>query len=241
VLDTRLLSWDVTLQHGVHRTKLVDLGGTDAVRTSTGGWVEGYPLGARFQNPLLGYTDANGDGIIASDEVQQGDTAVYVGESTPPRSQTLTTVIGLFDRRLRLSALLERRSGFTQINQLPFTQCDFSSCRDVVDPSTPLQDQAQARYESIVSATPEPGDFTRLREVTAAFDLPVGLARALRVRSATLAISVRNLALWTDFGGPDPESAVVGDTQGGFTTVSGGTANGIPQARTWALRLDLGF
>jgi hypothetical protein len=164
--------------------------------------------------------------------VQFSETAVYMGESTPPRSQTLTTVVGLFERRLRLSALLERRSGFTQVNELTTQQCRAGVCRALVDPSTPLVEQAQAFPQ------PEPGDFTRLREVTAAVELPGRLVRALRVRSATLAVSARNLALWSDFSGPDPESA--SPAPGGSPTLSS-TAAGIPQGRSWMLRLDLGL
>jgi hypothetical protein len=106
-----------------------------------------------------------------------------------------------------------------------------------VDPSTPLEEQARAQ----AGVTPEKGDFTRLREVTAALDLPPGLVRALRVRSATLSLSARNLALWTAFSGPDPESAA---PAGSLTSASGrlsGLASGIPQSRSWTLRLDLGF
>ncbi|HKT58955.1 MAG TPA: TonB-dependent receptor, partial [Gemmatimonadales bacterium] len=242
VLDAKAVSWDVAVQHSSQTTTLVDLGGLAPRYSNEGGWVEGYPLGARFMRPLLGYTDANGDGIIEPGEVQLGDTAVYVGPSTPPRSQTLTSVVGLFRRRLRLSALLERRSGFVQLNGVRVNQC-YTACRAVVDPTSPLADQAKA---AALNAAPspaqpgaqytllEPGDFTRLREVTAALDLPVGVARALRVSSATLSLSARNLALWSGFSGPDPESASVNG-------VNGGQALGIPQGRSWALRLDLGF
>jgi hypothetical protein len=245
VLDTRLVSWDLIFQHGLQRTRLVDLGdglaSTDpgtGIFSQFGGWVEGYSLGARFQAPLLGYADANGDGIIGLEEVQV-DLAhpVYAGESVAPRSQTLTTVLGLFERRLRLSALLERRTGFTQINQLPFNHCAQNTCRAVVDPSTPLAEQAEVVAAIWAGRLPEKADFTRLRELTAAVDLPASLARALRVSSASLALTARNVALWTDFSGPDPESA----SPGLGNPVSGGYAAGIPQGRSWTLRLDLGF
>jgi TonB-linked SusC/RagA family outer membrane protein len=232
LIEARHLSWQVSLQHAVHRSRLVDLGGVEPYRTFTGGYVEGYPLGARFNRPIVSYADANGNGIIEASEVQLGDP-VYVGESTPPRVQTLTTVVGLFQQRLRLSALVERRAGFTQISELSSQQCARERCRAAVDPSTPLAEQAAAVVAS--SAPPiEPGDFTRLREVTASLDLPAGLVRAVRLRSATLSVAVRNLALWKSFSGPDPESAPVSGWQGG-------TASEIPQSRSWVFRLDLGL
>jgi hypothetical protein len=160
-----------------------------------------------------------------------GDTAVYVGQYTPPRSQTLTTTIGLFDRRLRLSASFNRSAG-----QLvsPRSPCTNHQCLALLDPSTPLDEQAKA-HASAADLAVVRGDFTRLREVTAALELPPGMLRALRLRSATLSVSARNLALWTAFAGGDPESVRVRVT--GLRASSGG----IPQAREWTFRFDVGL
>src|SRR5260370_30096544 len=107
-------------------------------------------------------------------------TAVYLGQSLPPESQTLSTVLGLFERRLRLSALAERRAGFTQLN--PYA-CRFpGTCRALVDRSTPLMEQAQAEG-ALFAGSVERGDFIRLREVSLAVDLPTAAVRALRLRS----------------------------------------------------------
>jgi TonB dependent receptor len=242
LLDTRPVSWDLRFTHSLQRSKLVDLGSSPPLYTiggqAVGGYAEGYSLGARFiSTPLVGYADANGDGLLAPDEVQLGNTPIYVGESTPPISRMLTTVLGLFDRRLRLSAVLEQRRGFTQVNWLKYLQCANSRCRAAVDRSTPLAEQAERVAQMLGGGTfVEPGDFTRLREVAVALDLPGALTRALRLRSATLSVAGRNLALWTDFTGPDPESASDAAVAG-----PGGIADGIPQSRLWVVRLDLGL
>jgi TonB-dependent SusC/RagA subfamily outer membrane receptor len=252
-LDTRRLSIDIRLQHGWHTTYLLDCGVVLSGRTCPGdpslsptpgqdirgGYVEGYPLGARFGFPLISYGDLNGDGIIAGSElVFDFNTPAYLGQSLPPESQTLTTVLGLFDRRLRLSALAERRAGFTQIN--PYF-CRFpGTCRAAVDRSTPLAEQARAQAALFVGSPVEKGDFIRLREVSLAVDLPASAARALRVRWATLAVSARNLALWTDFSGPDPESAALRFDQEP-AAVRGQQANGVPLGRSFELRIDLGY
>jgi hypothetical protein len=244
LVDTRALSWDVSIQDGTHTTWLLAIGKDNfADYTVTGGFVEGYPLGARFMNTIVHYADDNGDGILGKEEVQITDTAVYVGQSTPPRSQTLNTTIGLFGRRLRMSALLERRSGFTQINALKQLQCGqyHGSCREAVDSTAPFAQQAQALAMLIdpVQGSArftylEPGNFTRLREVTATADFPAAMTRRLRLNSGSISVSARNLALWTKFSGPDPESASV-------SSAIGGSAEGIPQGRTWVVRLDLGL
>jgi len=116
-------------------------------------------------------------------------------------------------------------------------QC-FSTCRAAVDRNAPFGDQVKAVRSSFV--VPEKGDFTRLREVTAALELPAAWSRAVRFRSATLSFSARNLVLWTDFSGPDPEA---GDPtlSAALGTVAGGSAQGIPHSRTFSVRLDLGL
>jgi TonB-linked SusC/RagA family outer membrane protein len=227
-VDSRLVTWDIAINHAWHISKLADLGsGVPNLRTD-GGYAEGYPLDGRFSFPLLGYSDANGNGIIERTEVQLGDSMVYVGQMSPPRTQTLSTTVGLFQQRLRLSALLDRQSGFL-VADPQMADCLYNRrCRAAVDPSAPLGDQAQVaameaagnflRYSPMAS-----GDFTRLREVTVALDLPEGLVRAARLGRASLSVSVRNLALWTSFHDADPESSA------------------IPQARAWAFRLDIGL
>ncbi len=236
VLDARRISFDVRLQHSWNTTDLVKLGDAPASRDIRGGYVEGYPLGARFGFPVIGYQDRNGDGIIDITEIVRTDTAVYLGQSLPPTSQTLSAVLGLFERRLRLSALAERRAGFTQIN--PYA-CPFpGTCRALVDRSTPLAEQAQAEGALFFGA--EKADFIRLREVSMAVDLPTSAVHALRLRSAVVVFSARNLALWTNFSGPDPESASL-RFNSEVAAVRGNQADGVPLGRSYELRIDLGF
>jgi len=237
VLDGRAVSWDLALQHSNYTTRVDDIGNGSPRQADFGGYVEGYPLGGRFERPVVGFADVNGDGIIALSEIQTGDSAVYLGQSIPPRSQTLSTVLGFFQRRLRLSALLERKTGFTQINGV---QC-LGTCRAYVDRTSPPEDQVKAVQSWLAGVTvPEKGDFTRLREVTVALDLPVALTRPMRLRAATLSVSARNLALWTDFSGPDPEAADP-NLLSNLWNAAGGSAVGIPQGRTFSVRLDVGL
>jgi outer membrane receptor protein involved in Fe transport len=98
LLDGHALSWEIGFLHSSYKTMLKELGGAAERRSPYGGWVVGYPLGARFQRPLT-YRDENGDGIISVLEVQLGDTAVFVGEGTPPRSQSFTSSLSFLDRR----------------------------------------------------------------------------------------------------------------------------------------------
>jgi hypothetical protein len=199
--------------------------------------VEGFPLGARFQAPFLGYEDANGNGIIEFSEVQQGDTAVYVGVSAAPRTQTLGTVFGLFDGRLRISATFHRDAGALVS---PPNPCNFGYCLALLDPSTPLEDQAYAMYSDGTQTPPVVrGDATRFSELSATVGLPSSVLQPVGLRSGTLSVSARNLALWTAFSGGDPQSV----RRDGLVARNGDSFSngGIPQARSWTFRFDVGF
>ena len=241
VVDRDDVTLDVVFNHATSTNKVIELGGQAAVYGTATSLVEGFPLGARFMRPIVSYEDKNGDGIIGPDEVVMGDTAVYMGKGTPGNSQSLTAALGLFGQRVRLSALFERRGDFMQVDQISFN--GRTKLRAAVDPTAPLEEQAKV-IATYLGAPPgqsgasytfmAPGDFIRLREASIAFDLPDAWVRAARLSSATVSLSGRNLALWTDFPGADPESARPFRYQGGV-------AMNIPQARSWIVRVDLGF
>jgi len=56
--------------------------------------------------------------------------------------------------------------------------------------------------------------WVRLRELSLGYQLPEGLCRALHVPGASLNFSGRNLLLWTNFDGLDPETNLTGVTNG---------------------------
>lgn len=59
----------------------------------------------------------------------------------------------------------------------------------------------------------QPGAFTRLREITAQYNLPASwAARLAGSRSVGLVFSARNVGLWTKYRGVDPESDFVATT-----------------------------
>jgi TonB-dependent SusC/RagA subfamily outer membrane receptor len=253
LLDSRKVRWDLALRHATDEAQLVRIGAGRPRYSAGGGFAEGYPIGARFITPLLGFNDADGDGIIEVAELQLGTEPVYVGRSTPPRAQTLTSSLGLFDNRVRLSTLLERRSGFTQIDFNAVNNCTNANCLARLDPNTPLSEQARVLafgrsatgFGDAPNSPIEKGDFIRLREASMSIDVPGSLLRGLGLGQATVTLAGRNLAIWKSFKGADPESTggVEGPghayvTQGG---IYGGRVGGLPQARVWTARLDVSF
>jgi TonB-linked SusC/RagA family outer membrane protein len=249
IIEAPALSWDLTLSHATNSTKIVDLGGVPSEYNVNGSLVEGFPIAARFMRPIVSYEDANGNGIIEPGEVVMGDSAVYVGRISPGNTQVLTSVLGLFDQRVRISALLDRRSDFMQVNML--AQRNRNTSRAGVDPTSPLGDQAK-EIAKWLGGPPVPGqsgtgyfeledaDLLRLREVGVTVDLPSRWAQAARLSRAMLSVSGRNLALWSrSYSGPDPESSTVNMST--TKPYQGGIADNLPQARTWVVRVDLGF
>lgn len=60
----------------------------------------------------------------------------------------------------------------------------------------------------------EPGDFIKLRQVTLSYDVPQSLLGRISVDRATLYVTGRNLAIWSDFSALDPEADVYGGSSG---------------------------
>ena len=60
----------------------------------------------------------------------------------------------------------------------------------------------------------EDASWTRIREVTVSYELPASLFNNFFVSGATVSFTGRNLALWTDYTGIDPETNLTGNTNG---------------------------
>ena len=82
----------------------------------------------------------------------------------------------------------------------------------------------------------ENGMFTRLREISASYQLPDRLASKLRANRAALVVAGRNLHVWTPYSGVDPEATVGnGDERGTEEYFS------TPPLRYFTVRLNLNF
>jgi hypothetical protein len=78
---------------------------------------------------------------------------------------------------------------------------------EMQDPTTPVDVQAAAianRYVIPLGSTFD-ASFTRLREVSARWTLPVGRMAALGASGAHVMVAGRDLATWTKWPGTDPE------------------------------------
>lgn len=219
LVDTRAIGVDMTLNAATNANKLLSLGGTPPQLGTTTRVVEGYPLFGFWAQPITGWEDKNGDGLLAYNadpnlnEVFVGDSVVFRGYTQPRNTITLTTGIDLFNRRVRIQSLLDSRSGGLKYNNTERIRCvSRQNCNGLMNPNASFEEQAMVvatrdHPSRTLDGFFQPGAFTRLREVSAQFTLPTSWANRLAgSRGVNMVFSARNLGFWTKYRGIDPES-----------------------------------
>jgi hypothetical protein len=159
---------------------------------------------------------------------------------------SFTASVNLFDNLLRVSSLFDRRSGMAGLNVNEINRCSalLSNCRAVNDPSTPLDEQARTvsflhtNFGGTWAGFMEDGSFTRWRELSISLNIPQRFLRGLNANSAVLSLSGRNVALFTNYSGKDPE---ISSSPGNPLTEGYSDNPTVPQTRYWILRLTLGM
>ncbi len=264
-VDRRFIAWDVTLSGSINDNKLVTLGsGVQPIDQSffypaPYRQTPGYPLYGLWALPLR-YRDANHDGLIEPNEVSLGDSVTFQGSSIPTRQLSLNTGLSLLNHRVRLSTQIEYRGGNKLANSEAFLRSVFSGQFGGQALNSPvgvsLAEQARAVALASTgnfranSGTIEDASFTRWRELSVAYFVPERLAAAVRARTASLTLAVRNLALWSHYTGLDPEvsnsnSVFLVPVAGLPTTAINhdivGDYGALPLTRYWVLKLAFGL
>jgi hypothetical protein len=242
LLDRRYLGWDMTVSASHNTNKVASLG-VDAqghpnptILVNTSGSLRdsvGLPVNAYFYRPFT-FSDANGDGRIEANEVTVGPSVEYRGYSLPRDLVSIQNGFDLFDRKLRINALVDYKGGSSLFNSTLQFQCQQSPtpCYDVSNPNASLYRQARVIAQNIgtkingtttttIGGFSENSQFWRLRELSGTVTLPQSFAARLRARDLGVTFAARNLKLWTNYTGADPESNyATGDTQSDFATTS---------------------
>ncbi|MBK6487336.1 MAG: SusC/RagA family TonB-linked outer membrane protein [Gemmatimonadetes bacterium] len=217
LLSRRAVAWDLTVSASRNSNELVSLG-TDAagkaippiIGTSTQ-QRPGFPLNGYWQRNFT-YADANSDGIIVPSEVTIADSITFQGYSQPRLELTFVNGFDLFNRRLRISSLIDHKSGFKVLNSEQQFLCQQSlSCKATSSHDATLFEQARAIAQRFKTPQTTAGymedvRFTRIREVSATYNVTSSVARRyLKAESLGLVFAVRNLAIFSDWTGVDPE------------------------------------
>jgi TonB-linked SusC/RagA family outer membrane protein len=232
ILNSRAVAWDVTFNGSHNSNELVTLG-NDAqgkpIPPIIGNTIQqrpGYPLNGYWQRPYT-YADANNDGIIVPAEITVADSAIFRGYSQPRLELSLVSGIDLFNRRLRIQGLVDHKGGYKVLNSEQQFLCQQAvSCLETSTLNPPLYRQARAvaqRFKTPVTTLDgyiEDNSFIRFRELSVTYTLPDRWARQLvRAKGATIVGAARNLAVWSDWTGVDPEQNYSqGDTQATLLT-----------------------
>lgn len=246
MVDNATTSWNVTLTGSVNHNLLEQIGpgitfigNNPSIRSR-----QGYPLVSQFAQPIVGYADTNGNGIIEDSEITVGDTLVFIGPTSAPRQVTASSALTLMGGRIRLSTQFDHRGGAWITNFAELNRCSLflSNCRAVNDPTASFADQANAVAANSVRlgrtrwGFTEDASFTRWRELAMTVAMPDAVARRLGAQSANVTLTGRNLRLFTRFTGVDPES----NDAAGLSEGYGGNPTP-PPARYWLLRVNLGL
>jgi hypothetical protein len=87
----------------------------------------------------------------------------------------------------------------------------------------------------------QPGDNVRFREFTATLTLPTSLVRSVRAAGAAITVGGRNLGLWSDYEGDDPDVLGTGAQATGVNQLFNADVFTTPPPRRWFARLSLQF
>ncbi len=104
-----------------------------------------------------------------------------------------------------------------------------------------------SRTQGIFEYWIEDGTFVKLRELSASYSLDMPAVRRFFRDGVDLTVSGRNLYVWTDYSGYDPEINLFGTNAGGLQSVQTTAADrgfdfgGYPIPRTWSLSARVSF
>jgi TonB-linked SusC/RagA family outer membrane protein len=249
LVDKPWLGIDANLSASINQNTVLSLGGTAPQRGVSNWIIAGYPINALFARHITGWQDKNGDGILTYNadpnlnEVFVSKDTTFRGSPEPNQFAALTIGFDLFRRKLRLSALTDYRGGNLYYNNTERIRCvSRQNCNGQMNPAGSFVDQAMVVAtlndpSQTLDGFFQPGAFIKLREVSASYTMPQGLATSLKARTAALVLSVRNVAKWTKYRGVDPENDYTGasnvDAPSDFQTFGAPTY--------FILRLNLGF
>jgi TonB-linked SusC/RagA family outer membrane protein len=266
VVDRESFGWTVTLTGSHNTNKILELGDTPAIVTSsTISQVEGYSANAWWARPYR-VNDRNGDGILTWNtdstlsEVVVDTGAVFFGHSQPRNEVALTNSIDLLKRQFRLDVMMDYKGGHMQYNNTERIRCSARlNCRGIIDPTASLEEQAAAIAirEAVLVTRPgvnpgdppinvtgaatasgyfQPADFIRMREVALTWFPSRQIASKARARDISVTAAIRNAGILWTRYG-----GVDPESLFGATGDAGSDFQAAAPPSFFTLRLNLGF
>jgi TonB-linked SusC/RagA family outer membrane protein len=243
VVDRGAVKWEVRAAANTLHNEVVDLGGVSpfySVRFNVNRVAEGQQVGAYFTQPILRVDEAAGRVIV-------GDSLEFVDNLLPTFEGNAASTLTLGN--LRLYSHVEWKRNFSLYNATAlYRERNNAVAENWVRRNEVLTaDERLRRFGPYftesgqpVSATSvlgeyiEPADFIRLNEVSVSYRLPS--VALLGASSASISLAGRNLKVWSDYSGFNP------DVQNEFDAIAGrADFYTLPPSRRWVLSLDLEF
>jgi TonB-dependent SusC/RagA subfamily outer membrane receptor len=203
----------------------------------------GYPIYSYFDFPILGWHDANSDGVIEPNEVRVGSVVAYRGAAYPKMQLGAQVSLSMWNGSILIGTQFDYRGGFRTLDVTRELEDEIGHSWAAVNPHASASDQAA--FAQIQEASPftqwayyEDGEFVRWRELSVTAMLPATLTRALRLHLASVTLAARNLAVWTKYRGEDPETQGLGGSGGQpQTTAAAYYGEGQPPSQYWIIRV----
>jgi hypothetical protein len=245
LINTRNLTWDVRGAANTLRNELTSLGGVLPFNLGAGGrTLVGQQLAVLTAKRVKSVDLTRGVAIVT-------DTLAPVGNLFPTFEWNITNTVTIM-RSLRVTALLDAKRDFSVYNNTRFfreTQLVRSNVRldttllsreDRIRRFGPFVSEANGSAVTINDAREgfiERGDFIRLRELSATYDVPRFLMDKIgkRVSGASVTLALQNVKLWSDYSGPDPE---MNSQTGAFSREDFLT---VPNPKRTVLRFNVNF
>ena len=244
-VQSRALTWDTRLGLSTNHNEMVDLGGLETQRRgdfATTQWIrEGYPLGSYFgvevkRNPDGTFVkNANGRGILSTD-------TTYIGSSTPTREASLSNTL-TFLGNLSLYVFADYKGGNYMWNAGEFIRYANGVSRIGANPALDPEAYAERTSGSTLPFVTR-ADFVKLREVSLSYTLPQRWTQRMGTDELSLTLSGRNLAMWTNYLGMDPEvnfNGIANPASPGFGSVDRADYMSVPMLRRLQASINVRF
>jgi TonB-linked SusC/RagA family outer membrane protein len=221
-ITTDRLAWDVTLNMGTNEDEVVDMGalafaGSTNIRSVVGFPINGYwgrkVVSADRDPTTHAVSNIRCDGGSGNPSVScLTAPEVFLGTPTPKFTGAVSSSLTLWNR-LTFYGLVDWKRGHFNYNANEQVRC--GTFAELCDAFYNRQNYETLYLASIDASVPrasiiapfvQDASFFRLSEVSASYRLPDRLLGGLGISEARFSLAGRNLHLWTDYAGLDPES-----------------------------------
>ena len=232
-------TWSTSIAFSLNRNKIVRLTGNDLDLDGVedddiaSGWFIGYPLGANFDYVFDGifqegdddlslipgakpghirFKDINGDGRITPADRQ------VINSNQPNFISGITNTFSY--KGLSLMVLFNVRQGGYSANPILNPGTNFYYSANILNvpywmPDNPINTHPALNYPNPLGyGFYQNRSFARLQDISIAYDLPQAFLDLLKMKSAKVYVSGKNLITWTEWNGWDPEFGVGGRDPG---------------------------